>query len=156
MTQPPFLLRSAAPSDADAISALIDGLAHFFLVDPDDRASGAAFLDEITPPAIRRLLDDPAYRYHVATTDEGTIVGVVAFRDRQHLFHLFVETAYHRRGLARQLFDLAWRTAGSPTRVTVSATPYAVPAYQRLGFVATGERVEQNGIAFVPMARDAG
>jgi hypothetical protein len=33
----------------------------------------------------------------------------------------------------------------------VNTAPYAVPAYEKFSFVATGPRKELNGIAYVPM-----
>jgi len=35
--------------------------------------------------------------------------------------------------------------------VPVTPTPFAVPAYERLGFRATSAPLEKNGVAFVPM-----
>jgi hypothetical protein len=39
------------------------------------------------------------------------------------------------------------------TQVTVNSSPYAVPIYERLGFIKTAEQQEhENGIIYVPMA----
>jgi predicted GNAT family N-acyltransferase len=55
-------------------------------------------------------------------------------------------------GLARQLWDVA-RQAAAGQAMTVNASVYGMPMYAHFGFTATGARVEQNGIAYVPMRR---
>lgn len=145
-------IRLATARDAEAISALIRGVSHFFTLRPDG-AGAEAFLETVSPHAIRGCLSSPDYVYRVAEED-GVIVGVVAVRESRHLYHLFVAPDGQRRGLARRLWTRAMRAAvraGNPGEFTVNSTPFAVPVYERFGFVATGPRVEANGIAFVPM-----
>ena len=38
--------------------------------------------------------------------------------------------------------------------ITVNSSPYAVDAYERLGFCKKGEQQEKDGIIFVPMIRE--
>ncbi|KHA78328.1 hypothetical protein NC77_13325 [Janthinobacterium lividum] len=82
------------------------------------------------------------------------MAGVVAMRDNTHLFHMFVPRAWHRRGMARRLWQAARDASlakGDVTAFTVNSSLYAFPLYTSLGFVATGPKVEEGGIAFVPM-----
>lgn len=147
-------IRLATPADAEAISALIRGVSHFFTLRPDG-AGAEAFLETVSPDAVRGYLSSPDYAYRVAEED-GAIIGVVAVRENRHLYHLFVAPDGQRRGLARRLWTEAMEAAlraGNPGAFTVNASVYAVPVYERFGFVATGPRVEANGIAFVPMHR---
>ena len=144
--------RLATPADAEAISALIRGVSRFFTLRPDG-AGAEAFMETISPEAIRGYLSSPEYVYRVAE-DDGALAGVVAIRDNRHLYHLFVAPDGHRRGLARRLWTEAMDTAlraGNPGEFTVNSSPYAVPVYERFGFVAMGPRTEANGIAFIPM-----
>ena len=74
-------------------------------------------------------------------------------REGPHLALLFVDSALQRRGLGRRLLAQGlelWPEAGF-SRVTVNASPNAAGAYERLGFVASGEAQSKNGISFVPM-----
>lgn len=124
-------IRRADEDDAEAISALIQGLTHCFTLSPDG-VGAEAFVD-------------------------GRLAGVVAIRDRSHLYHLFVAAEFQKRGLARTLWNHAKQAAllaGSARIFTVNSTPHAEPVYERFGFQATGPRVEANGIAFIPMASD--
>ena len=92
-------------------------------------------------------------RFHLVARRLGSGAGVVAVRDSSHLYHLFVDASFQRRGLSRLLWDHARAVVGeaNPGYFTVNSTPYAQPVYERFGFVATGPRVETKGIAFVPM-----
>jgi len=50
------------------------------------------------------------------------VVGVVGVRENRHLYHLFVVEAYHRKGIARQLWKAAMevcRLAGNRGEFTV-------------------------------------
>ena len=62
--------------------------------------------------------------------------------------------ASHRQGIARALFSALrdhCRTAPDTPRITVNSSPYAVEAYRRLGFRATGGERTVDGIRFTPM-----
>lgn len=90
----------------------------------------------------------------------GDIAGMIELRRNEHLSMLFVDSAFHRRGIARRLYDAALqrlrRDVPTLQRITVNASRYAVPAYERLGFVVTGDEQTINGITFVPMAAQLG
>ena len=81
-------------------------------------------------------------------------MGIIALTRRSHLCLLFVEKACHRQGIARALFSTLrdhCRTAPDTPRITVNSSPYAVGAYRRLGFRATGDERTVDGIRFTPM-----
>lgn len=145
-------IRPATPADAGAISALIHGVSAYFTLHPDGEGADE-FFATITPEAIAGYLASPAYAYRVAE-DDGALAGVVAIRDNTHLYHLFVAAAHHGRGLARELWTEAMQAAleaGNPGEFTVNSSVYAQPVYERFGFRPTGPRVEEKGIAFIPM-----
>ena len=145
-------LRPALVADAPAIVALIDDLMPFLTLHPDG-AGAEKFIEHCRQPAIEGYLSQSRYAYQLAHID-GELAGVVAMRDNTHLFHMFVPRALHRRGMARRLWQAARDAsiaAGNTTSFTVNASLYALPLYACLGFVATGPKVEMDGIAFVPM-----
>ncbi|NEO25760.1 MAG: GNAT family N-acetyltransferase [Kamptonema sp. SIO4C4] len=107
----------------------------------------------MTPAAIQRYISNPRYAYFAGWLD-NQLAGVIAIRNHQHLFHLFVAPPLQGQGIARQLWQFAKTdaiVAGNQDGFTVNSTPYAVPIYERFGFTITGEKVEMNGIAFIPM-----
>lgn len=149
-------LRAARGEDADAISALITSLAHFGLADADDPGAAAAFFATVTPAAIAAALADARYRYHVAEA-EGALAGVIGMRDGGHLYHLFVAEPFRGQGIAARLWGRARAEAvaqGNPGRFTVNSTRYAVPVYERLGFVAADALQVREGLAYLPMRMD--
>ena len=84
------------------------------------------------------------------------ILGVVATQSISHISLMFVDKQYHRQGIARQLLNVAldwFKKNEGVTRITVNSSPYAVEAYEHLGFVKTDEQQEKDGIIYVPMAR---
>jgi ribosomal protein S18 acetylase RimI-like enzyme len=91
---------------------------------------------------------------------DGAIVGMIEVRDNRHISMLFVDPDFLRRGIGRELLrrgiERARAGSGAGAEFTVHSSPYAVPVYRRLGFVATGEEQTVNGIRFVPMRKEAG
>ena len=89
---------------------------------------------------------------------QDEIIGVIATRDDCHITLMFVDKRYHKKGIARQMFAFVLKelkkTKGT-AKITVNSSPYAVKAYERLGFVKTGEQQEKDGIIFIPMMRPA-
>jgi GNAT superfamily N-acetyltransferase len=145
-------IRPATVVDASAISRLIGAVAHHFTVHPQG-VGAEAFLQTLSPEAIAGYVQADAMAYTTAW-DGDALAGVVALRDLSHVFHLFVAPAYQRQGVANALWRHAMaqaRTMGHHGGFTVNATPYALPVYQRFGFVATGPEVQTRGIAYVPM-----
>lgn len=87
--------------------------------------------------------------------DKQKLIGIIASRGGCHISLLFVKKEYHRRGIARQLFDkLKTEIVKNNTDtefITVNSSPFAVHIYERLGFVATDKELIQDGIRFIPM-----
>lgn len=102
----------------------------------------------IRPDNIRQGLETGALRLWVRLEGEG-VVGVLATRGC-HISLLFVDASFHRRGIARALYQGALAQLGC-REVTVHSSPYAQEAYRRLGFVPTGEEQTVNGLRFIPM-----
>ncbi len=84
--------------------------------------------------------------------EEGKLAGVLAVRNKTHIFQFFVDGDYHRRGIATRLFETFCRALPRNAKcITVNASPYATEFYHRLGFHDTGAMQVQAGIRFTPM-----
>jgi GNAT superfamily N-acetyltransferase len=142
------VIRQAEQSDAEAISRMVVGMAHYFLTNPV-ATDAQPFLETLTPMATAKRIESERFRYFVAE-DAGALVGVIAMRDGGHLYHLFVDAKRHRQGIARALWEHARAESGN-TSFTVNSSLFAVPAYQRLGFIAKSGVQSANGFSFVPM-----
>lgn len=90
----------------------------------------------------------------VARVEEG-IIGAIEVRNHSHISLLFVDSAYQRQGIAKELLRRALQRcqAHDPDlqAFTVNASPNAVGAYEQFGFQAQGPLQVRHGIAFVPM-----
>ena len=83
----------------------------------------------------------------------SNIVGVLAVAVTGHIHLLFVDSAYHRQGIAKALYQtmLDYFRMHGISSITVNSSPYAVEVYRRLGFVSTNTEQTVNGIRFTPM-----
>lgn len=147
-----LLIRPAAPADVPAIARLLASLAHQCTVHPDGRGA-ERFLQGIAPAAISGFIASPAYHYLVGELD-GELAAVIALRDNSHLFHLFVDARFHKRGVASALWAHVRQhalDAGNPGEFTVNSTVGAVPVYRRFGFTAISAPIIEDGISYVRM-----
>ena len=123
--------------------------------DHPEREEYIQSLDEEELPEARQM------SVSIAARLEGGNQGFVAPRgdhiagyleiDGDHIRLLFVARADLRQGVARALLRAATKNRAGRT-ITVHASPYAIPAYERLGFRATTTIQSKNGMTFLPMA----
>ena len=87
---------------------------------------------------------------------DDKIIGVIATRDVSHIALMFVDKQYHRKGIAKKLFNIVLEKLSGKqgvTQITVNSSPYAVTVYECLGFEKIGEQQEKDGIIYIPMKR---
>jgi GNAT superfamily N-acetyltransferase len=131
-------IRSLTEDDIPAAAALLRRAAEEFILHESTPANGAVFLAEQGEQAMRGFLAS-GYVYHVAEVD-GLLAGFIAIRERSHVYSLYVDKRFHRRGIARRLWESAREAAlgpGHPGAFTVNASNHALPFYASLGFVPT-------------------
>ncbi|MBD9356188.1 GNAT family N-acetyltransferase [Methylomonas albis] len=151
-TNSSLIIRPAVATDAECVSQLIGSVANRCTISPT--GDGAElFYSSISPQAIGCYIADANFLYLVGLRN-GKLAGVVAVRDARHLFHLFVAPACQYQGigttLALRAIELS--LAASPSEIfTVNASLPSVPFYARLGFRPQGSKIEDKGVAFVPM-----
>jgi ribosomal protein S18 acetylase RimI-like enzyme len=149
-------IRPATTDDAQRISELITTLAREHIACDLSPEGSERLLNSLSADSIRSFINS-RFRYFVAETG-GTIAGVVATRDDQHLYHLFVDNQFQRQGLAARLWRVAHAAcvAARGTReFTVNSSRNAVAVYERFGFVRHGETQNVGGVVFVPMKLSA-
>ena len=147
-----MLIRPLELTDIPAVADLLRELAREFIVHQSTPEGASTFLTENDELGVRGFLAR-GYVYHVAVAD-GELAGFVAMRDRSHLFHLFVGKQWHRRGVARALWDAARKAAlaaGGDGVFTVNSSNFAVSVYESFGFVRAGPTQCVKGRYFNPM-----
>ena len=88
--------------------------------------------------------------------DGEEIVALMGMRSsKTHINLVFTKKTYHRKGIARAIFDYLLNDilAENPAldALTLNSSPYGWPFYLALGFIPQSEEQEINGIRFTPM-----
>ncbi len=96
-------------------------------------------------------------RYQMMVALDGTrIIGAASVRNYNHLSLLFVDEAYHLRGVGRNLMRRMCeylKQEEGERYMSLKAAPYAVGFYQKLGFHAVHEEEAISGIRVTPMEK---
>ena len=149
-----MLIRPLIPDDIPATAALLRRAAEEFILHESTPEGAAAFLAEQSEDAIRGFVAR-GFAYHVAEL-EGRLAGFIAIRERTHVYHLFVDKRFHRRGIARRLWEtaraavLASGPGPHPGCFTVNASNHALPFYAALGFAPTAP-MQTGAVRYNPM-----
>jgi GNAT superfamily N-acetyltransferase len=145
-------IRLLEPADIPAAAAVLRRAAATFILHESAPEDAAAFLAQHDAAGLRRNLDD-GFVYHVAIVDDA-LAGFIGVRGGTHVYHLFVDAAYQRRGIARALWEAARAAAvvpGHPGVFTVNASNVAVPFYAGLGFERTAP-MQADKVPYNPMS----
>ncbi|MFC1946696.1 GNAT family N-acetyltransferase [Chloroflexota bacterium] len=95
-------------------------------------------------------------RFILVAFDEDVLTGVIEVRNNNHISLFFVRKEYMGKGIGKTLNKLAidkcLESNPSLTQIDVNSSPYAVPIYEKLGFVIVDLEQTVNGIRYNPMA----
>ncbi len=114
-----------------------------------------SFQEFITDHVLHRMFLMGAYQVFGAFV-EGELVGIISLRNETHISLLFVDAAYHMKGIGRALMEYVVNYVCSEEgyhKVTVNAAPYAVGFYHKVGFRDIGHEQSNDGIRYTPMER---
>jgi GNAT superfamily N-acetyltransferase len=149
-------IRAFAPADIPAAAAVLRRAAETFVLHESSPEDAAAFLAGHDAAGLRRNLD-AGFVYHAALVD-GVLAGFIGVRGGTHVYHLFVDAPFQRRGIARALWvaaRAAAQQAGHPGFFTVNASNVSVPFYASLGFERTAP-MQVSTVRYNPMRLVAG
>jgi GNAT superfamily N-acetyltransferase len=144
-------IRLLEPADIPAAAAVLRRAAETFILHESAPDDAAYFLAQHDAAGISRNVD-AGFVYHAAIVD-GALAGFIGVRGGTHVYHLFVDAAYQRRGIARALWDAARAAAlvpGHPGVFTVNASNVSVPFYASLGFERTAP-MQVDKVRYNPM-----
>lgn len=153
--QPNIIVRSAYRDEWDDAMAL--AWRTFMRFEAQDYAIEGirSFQDFITDTTLYRMFVMGAYQLFCAFEGKK-LVGMISLRNETHISLLFVDEAYHKKGVGRALIEYVGRYVlleEGYQKITVNAAPYAVGFYHRLGFIDTGMEMSNDGIRYTPMEK---
>ena len=114
------------------------------------------FFNFITGGELYALFLKGEYPLMVAL-DMGMIIGAGSVRNGNHLSLLFVEEAYHHRGVGSMILGKLCaylEKERGQHYMTVQAAPHAVDFYRKQGFRAICPEAEYRGIRVTPMRKN--
>ena len=138
--------------DATEITDILKPLALEFLVEEYTKSGKELFLESIVEDSVIKNIEN-GFEYFLAK-DLDHLVGFIAIKEKSHIFNLFVHKSYHKRGVARQLWEHAKRKCllrYNVTSFTVNASTFSIPVYEKLGFKRSGEKNSYKGVVSTPM-----
>jgi len=136
-----------------AISHLIKTVFDEFVA-PDYSPAGNTFFHAYIEPD--RLLEKFSNGDVLLTAKTNNrIIGMIEVCDHNHICLLFVDKAWHGKGIAKRLVTRAIATSREKdTKLKcfeVNSSPYAERIYARMGFTKTADIQDVNGLKFIPM-----
>lgn len=111
------------------------------------------FKNFVNDPILKTLFIDGKYRT-LAAFHNGFMVGIVGVRNETHISLLFVDSDYHKKGIATKLLDEMFKIIKKEyqkNEITVNSSPYATGFYHKIGFVDTDSERLTDGIRYTPM-----
>lgn len=111
------------------------------------------FNDFITDETLYRMFLMGEYQMFIAKKQEE-IVGAISLRTNNHISLLFVDEIHHRQGIGSALVEYIKNYLVAEVglfELTVNASPYGLPFYDKLGFKNTGNEEMKDGIIYTPM-----
>jgi GNAT superfamily N-acetyltransferase len=144
--------RPGEAADCAAMAALLRAASEDFITGDFTEEAARMFFAGNDAAHLRALLDDGTFFF--VANDGDAMAGMIGVVPGPRVKYLFVGGHWHRRGIARRLLGLAigeLRRRGGVSDLTLNASDYGLPAYERMGFVVTAPRQERNGVWFTPM-----
>ena len=107
------------------------------------------FFKYANPRAFKKRLESGYFAMVSETQDK--LAGIIELKANNHLSMLYVDKAFHRRGIARELIKEVMPMISKSSDITVNSSRYAVPFYEKLGFIQYEDEKTIYGVIHVPM-----
>lgn len=81
------------------------------------------------------------------------LVGVISISINNTISCVFVDKEFHRKGIATMLFNhiVSDLKEKQVDKISLNASPYAIPFYHAIGFKDLAEQQDYHGIIYTPM-----
>ncbi|QKF67346.1 putative acetyltransferase/transglutaminase [Arcobacter venerupis] len=108
------------------------------------------FEDELLEESFKERILSDEYEYFIYVI-ENKIVGFITIKNKNHLFHLFVDEKYHKKGIAKKLWQYI-NEHFDVSNMSVNASLFSIKTYESFGFKISGEQSEYLGLNYQPMS----
>ena len=108
------------------------------------------FEDELLEESFKERILSDEYE-HFVYVQENEIVGFIAIKNKNRLFHLFVDEKYHKKGIAKELWNYV-KEHYDVSNISVNASLYAIKTYESFGFKVSGVQSKYLGLKYQPMS----
>jgi GNAT superfamily N-acetyltransferase len=147
-------IRQALEDDASEIAELIYSTSVACCFTPEQPCP-EWYKESVQPNQIANLHKSEQMIWLVAVREQ-TISGVLAINDKSHVKYFFVQPAYQKLGIGKQLWHFALRSSALGNSLTVRSSPFAVPVYENLGFMVVEPPKMFNGMPYQTMVASYG
>lgn len=141
-------IRKAEIRDSLAIKDLVFSLSHFYMRE-DNLELPAWFVKALDEREFERRISSDEF-LNLVIDINGMIAGYISIKNKEHLYHLFISKDHQGQGLSRQLWARAISECKSQS-YTVRSSLFAVPVYERFGFLSVGAPDSKDGLEFQAM-----
>lgn len=148
-----FNLREIRQSELVAVCNLVARTFNEFIA-PEFSEQGIDEFFKYSNPRDFEKRSESGYSSMLAEYDDR-IAGMIELKGRSHISMLYVEKTFHKKGVAKELIRAALSNLSLEnhydTDITVNSSRYAVPFYEKLGFIQFEEEKTIYGVIHVPM-----
>jgi GNAT superfamily N-acetyltransferase len=146
-------IKPFSPGQEQVVSQLIKEVYDEFVAPDYSEKGNLFFYAFIDPEAIysRQYIQNTillAFR-------DGILAGMIEMRDNSRVSLLFTRKEFMHQGIAHKLLNeaISHCLIHNPNLkiISVHASPYSIPIYQKLGFIPISSMQEANGILYMPM-----
>ncbi len=143
-------VRKLCDGDFEEASKMIFHTFYKYIL-PTYTTEGVEFFRDTTSPMSFKMntFDGSVTLYGAFSGD--LLCGVIGCRGTNHICLFFTHKDYMGQGIGKKMFAHFLARTDKSNPVTVNASDYGVPIYQKLGFEVTDSRKEENGIVYTPM-----
>ena len=145
--------KEAGKEDVNSIFLLIKGCFDKYVAVDYKEEGIQEFYKHINPANLLMRIKEGYYTF-IALMD-GTIIGVIQFKEAHHISLFFVAKEYQGKGIGKALFESSLKgyilKNNHHDLITVNSTPIAVKFYEKIGFRRTMFEQTKNGIIYTPM-----
>lgn len=145
-----MIIRKLNEADFEEASRMIFHTFYKYIL-PTYTTEGVEFFRDTTSPMSFKMNTFDGSIILYGAFEDDVLVGVLGKRGTNHICLFFTHKDHMGKGIGKKLFAYFLDTTVSGLPVTVNASDYGVPIYEKLGFVKKSHRREENGTVYTPM-----